>query len=85
MLSPIADQNEDDMTLDELGVAGLFDDDALANDHEVRCAPAHQPIMPARITPALTVCGSMVTHDTRSIFAATRTHCSALVAEDANP
>lgn len=35
MLASMADQNDDQMTLSELGVVGLFDDEVLANDHEV--------------------------------------------------
>ena len=45
MLAPIQhdddDQYDESMTLSDLGVAGLFDDDALATSHDVSRAPLH--------------------------------------------
>ena len=39
MIAPTANHDDDNMTLGDLGVAGLFDDDALADAHGVSRAP----------------------------------------------
>ena len=44
MLAQLDAENDDAMTLQELGLAGIFDDEALANEHEVKRAPCTSPI-----------------------------------------